>query len=81
MFNNRASIDFTYYDNATVGDIVGVSASPTSGYGSALANLGEVSNTGYEILLSGSPIRTDNFAWDITLNYSYNDSKIVSTND
>jgi len=81
MFDNRASIDFTYYDNATVGDIVGVSASPTSGYGSALANLGEVSNTGYEILLSGSPIRTDNFAWDVTLNYSYNDSKIVSTND
>ena len=81
MFDNKLSIDATYYDNETLGDIVGVSASPTSGYGSALANLGEVSNTGYEILLSGSPIRTDNFAWDITLNYSYNDSKIVSTND
>jgi TonB-linked SusC/RagA family outer membrane protein len=81
MFDNRASIDFTYYDNATIGDIVGVSASRTSGYGSALANLGEVSNTGYEVLLSGSLIRAENFAWDLSLNYSYNDSKIVSTND
>lgn len=81
MFDSRLSLDFTYYDNATEGDIVGVSASPTSGYGSALANLGEVSNTGYEVLLSGSPIRTEDFAWDVTLNYSYNDSKIVSTND
>ena len=40
MFDNKLSIDATYYDNETLGDIVGVSASQTSGYGAALANLG-----------------------------------------
>lgn len=81
MFNNRAAIDFAYYNNSTIGDIVGVTASAASGYTSALANLGEVSNEGVEILISGSPIRTDDFAWDVSFNYSYNDSRIVSTND
>ncbi|MDA9323878.1 SusC/RagA family TonB-linked outer membrane protein, partial [Flavobacteriaceae bacterium] len=36
MFDNKLSIDATYYDNETLGDIVGVSASQTSGYGAAL---------------------------------------------
>ena len=39
MFDNRLSIDATYYDNETIGDIVGVSASATSGYNSALSKL------------------------------------------
>ena len=31
LFDNKLSIDATYYDNETLGDIVGVSASSTSG--------------------------------------------------
>ena len=30
MFDNKVSLDATWYDNATIGDIVGVSASATS---------------------------------------------------
>ena len=56
LLDNKYSIDFTYYDNQTDGDIVGVSASNTSGYGSALANLGQISNKGVEILLNLSLI-------------------------
>ncbi len=81
LLDNRISLDFTYYDNETDGDIVGVSASPTSGYGSALANLGVITNSGVEVLLSARPIQTNDFSWDITLNYSRNNSEIVSTNN
>ena len=56
MFDNKVSLDATWYDNATIGDIVGVSASATSGYGSALANLGEIANTGIELLLRVSQL-------------------------
>ena len=79
--DNRLSLDATYYDNETVGDIVGVSASATSGYGSALANLGEINNKGVELLLKYKPIVTDDFAMELSLNYTNNESKVVATND
>jgi TonB-linked SusC/RagA family outer membrane protein len=81
MLDNRLSLDATYYDNETVGDIVGVSASATSGYSSALANLGEINNKGIELLVKYKPIVTDDFAMEVSLNYTNNESKVVATND
>ncbi|MDA7717175.1 SusC/RagA family TonB-linked outer membrane protein [Flavobacteriaceae bacterium] len=81
LFDNKLSIDATYYDNETLGDIVGVSASQTSGYGAALANLGNISNKGIELLIKGEIMRTDDFAWNASINYSKNTSEVVATND
>ena len=81
MLDNKVSLDATYYDNETVGDIVGVSASATSGYGSALANLGAISNKGIELLLRVKPVVTDDFAMEVSVNYTNNDSQVVATND
>ena len=81
MLDNRLSLDATYYDNETVGDIVGVSASATSGFGSALANLGEINNSGVELLLKYKPVVTEDFAMEVSLNYTNNESKVVATND
>ena len=81
LLNNRLAIDFAYYANETVGDIVGVSASQTSGFGSALANLGKISNKGIELLISGSPIKTEDFTWNTSFNISNNKGIVESTND
>ena len=81
MFDNKLSLDATWYDNETVGDIVGVSASATSGYGSALANLGKISNKGIELLLRVKPVVTDDFAMEVSFNYTNNKSMVVATND
>ena len=81
MFDNKLSIDATYYDNETLGDIVGVSASQTSGYGAALANLGNIANSGIELLVKGEIMKTDDFAWNASINYSKNTSEVVATND
>ena len=81
LFDNKLSIDATYYDNETLGDIVGVSASSTSGYGAALANLGNISNSGIELLIKGEIMRTDDFAWNASINYTNNTSEVVATND
>ena len=81
MFDNKLSIDATYYDNETLGDIVGVSASQTSGYGAALANLGNIANSGIELLIKGEVMKTDDFAWNASINYTKNTSEVVATND
>ena len=81
LFSNRLNFDVAYYTNRTENDIVPVSASKWSGYGSAMANIGVVENKGIEVLLSGKPVLTDNFYWNTSFNYAYNDGKVISTNE
>ncbi len=80
LFENRLSIDVAYYSKKTTNDIVGVSASQTSGYGSAIANVGEITNKGVEFLISGSPIKNEDFTWNTSFNFAYNNSVVVTTN-
>lgn len=78
FLNNRLSIDFTYYDNSTVDQIVRADMSPVSGYTSGWINAGEIRNTGTEITLTGTPIESKSFSWTTTINWSKNNSKVVS---
>ena len=53
FLNNRLGIDVAYYDKQTSKDIVELTVSPTSGYGSDVVNIGKISNKGIELLLTG----------------------------
>ncbi|HEY1214652.1 MAG TPA: TonB-dependent receptor, partial [Bryobacteraceae bacterium] len=77
FLNNRASIDAAYYDKQTSDDIVQVTASPTSGYNKAVQNIGKISNKGVELLLSGTPVKTRNFNWDVSFNIAQNNNKVL----
>ncbi|OIQ36210.1 MAG: SusC/RagA family TonB-linked outer membrane protein [Bacteroidetes bacterium MedPE-SWsnd-G1] len=79
MLENRLNFDFAYYTNTTTNDIVNVGTSVFSGYGSATANIGELKNQGFEFLVGGTPVRTDNFEWRTSINGAYNESEIVAT--
>ncbi|MFA9192721.1 SusC/RagA family TonB-linked outer membrane protein [Flavobacterium sp. FZUC8N2.13] len=77
FLNRRLGLDFSYY-NATVKDqILDLTLAPTTGASSILANVGELSNQGFEIALTGTPIKTASFSWDATLNWSKNINKVV----
>jgi len=80
FLENRLSFDVSYYDKSTTNDIVAVSASEASGYGSSIANLGEISNKGLELLISGTPVTNENFTWKSSINFSHNKSEVVATN-
>jgi len=81
MFTGRLGIDFTYYDRTTENDIISAAVSSTSGFGSKIVNVGEMSNMGVELLLTGTPIKTQDFSWDINLNFAYNDNQVLSLLD
>lgn len=78
FFNNRLGVDFTYYDNTTINQIIPVPTSATTGYTQQVINAGKVTNKGIELLLTGTPVQLSNgFRWDVTLNFAKNNNKIV----
>lgn len=78
FFKNRLGLDFTYYNRITKDLIIPLSITPTSGYTNFFTNVGKSRNRGVEILLSGSPVRNENFSWDIVINYAANRSKLLA---
>ena len=78
LLNNRLGIDFAYYNRQTINDILGAAVSPTSGYGSKVVNIGKMENKGIELLLFGSPVKTKDFTWDVSLNYAKNNNEVIS---
>ncbi|GAB4023430.1 SusC/RagA family TonB-linked outer membrane protein [Spirosoma koreense] len=76
FLNNRIGIDLTLYNRKTTNDIVTSNIALSSGYTSALLNVGELSNKGVELLLTGTPIKKADFGWDVSYNMAYNKSKI-----
>jgi len=78
LFNNRAYIDFAYYTRTTTNDIVGATISATSGYSSALFNVGEIQNRGIELLLNYKVLSGKNLTWDASFNMGYNRNKVVT---
>lgn len=81
FFSNRLGVDFAWYDRKTEDDILNATISQTSGYNGATVNIGEVTNTGIELLLTGTPVLNDNFRWDVSFNLGHNESKVVSLLD
>lgn len=81
FLNNRLNLDVAYYSNMTTNDIVSAAASQSSGFTSSILNIGELENKGIELLIGGTPIKSENFSWSTSFNLGYNDSKIVHTDD
>ena len=78
LFNNKLGIDFAVYNRKTTNDIVGATISGTSGYNSALFNVGEISNKGIELLLTYRLSSSKNFSWDASFNMGYNKSEVIT---
>jgi hypothetical protein len=70
MLDSRLKFDATYYDKETTDQIVPIDAVPSSGFVEKYSNIGRISNKGIELTLGGSPVRTDDFNWDINVNFT-----------
>ncbi len=79
FFDSRIGVDFTYYNRSSKDQIVPIDVAPTSGYVSAIANLGEVTNEGIEVGLNLTPFRTaSGFTWDIYTVFTKNKNLVKS---
>ena len=81
FFNNRINFDFTYYDRQTVDQVINVDVAPAAGFNGRFVNAGEISNEGFEVGASFTPILTDSFKWNIDVNWTAYDSEVVKLAD
>lgn len=51
---------------------------PPYQYNTITANVGEIRNTGFELLLNAIPVRTKDFEWSTNASYSTNTNKLIS---
>ncbi|AEL25625.1 SusC/RagA family TonB-linked outer membrane protein [Cyclobacterium marinum] len=78
FLNNRANFDVTYYKSNAKDQIIPVPVSDATGFSSYITNAGEIQNSGFEFILGGSPITTNDFTWNISANLSINNNEIKS---
>lgn len=78
MLNSRLGLDLAVYNKKTTKDIVQATISPTSGYSSAIFNVGEVQNKGIELLISYKVGSGRGLTWEPSFNMSYNKNKVIA---
>ncbi|MCG6191033.1 SusC/RagA family TonB-linked outer membrane protein [Maribellus maritimus] len=66
-----------YFSNTT--DLLLQKSIPTvTGFENTFANIGETKSKGFDLTVNSVNIRTHDFEWSTTLNFSYQDNEIVS---
>lgn len=81
FLNDRLRLDATYYDMLSFDQVIFLPVAATSGYDFRLTNGGEIRNRGVEVMLSATPVQSDNFRWDVTLNLGHNRAVVESLPD
>ena len=81
LLNQRAGLEFTYYNKKTVDALVTIPDPRSTGFGgNHLINIGEISNSGIELLLTATPVYSSGFDWEAALSFSTNNNNLISFN-
>ena len=78
FLDNRAGLQMTYFRKQSEGSLVNVPLSPSVGSSAnRFENLGEVRNSGLEVMLNAQPVRGANFEMDLSLSGSFIQNELV----
>lgn len=78
FLNNRLGLNLTWYKSNSKDLIMDVSTAPETGFTQITLNAGEIENKGIEISLMGKPVVSNDFNWNVLVNFSANKNKILS---
>jgi TonB-linked SusC/RagA family outer membrane protein len=77
LFNDRVTVDATYYTKITRDQILPLTVSRASGFASSVINAGQMSNRGIEASVTARVMRLANgFEWTSGFNYLRNRNKV-----
>lgn len=78
VLRGRLFGNIEYYRSKTHNLLYNINIPEMNGLGSIPTNIGKLSNRGVELSITGIPIQTKEFSWDITFNFSRNRNKVNS---
>ena len=79
FLKGRLGFDISYYYRKTKNEIMNGSLSWATGYSSYVVANGSVENKGLEVLVTGTPVQTRDFQWNISVNATSVKNKILQT--
>lgn len=77
LFKNRLNGSIDYYNKKTTDLLFWLSVPESAGSRGYYGNIGDIRNSGVELSLQGSVIRTKNFDWSLQFNISHNKDEIL----
>ncbi len=80
FFNNRISLDFTYYKKNVEDLLLRADFATSSGYSFEWKNAGELENKGVEIGLNLKVFDTEDLSWDSGVSWYKNESEMTKLN-
>lgn len=78
FFENRLSLDFTWYKSNATRQLIDIPMDPLSGYANMKINAGNIQNKGFEIVANlGILQNPQSLNWNLLANFSRNENKII----
>ncbi|ANW95845.1 hypothetical protein AXE80_05920 [Wenyingzhuangia fucanilytica] len=81
LFKRRLNISVDRYVKTTNDLLYDVPIPEETGFSSIKTNVGSVENKGWDVSISGTPVRTKDFTWSSGFNLSYNKNKVLDLAD
>ena len=81
LWNDRLTGSLDYFYRLTSDMLFQVPVLPSLGYTSYWSNIGDMSNTGIELVLNGDVVRTQNVVWSLNANLTWIKNKVLSLPD
>ncbi|MDX2069884.1 MAG: SusC/RagA family TonB-linked outer membrane protein [Haliscomenobacter sp.] len=78
LFKSRVNIEGSWFSKTLIDQIISQRLSYGTGFIFGLLNGGEMNTTGYEIQLGLIPVRNRNFEWELNVNFTHYDTKVLS---
>jgi len=72
FLKGRLGLDFAYYSSITKNQLASPRLAQSTGYIFLTLNSGSVHNKGMELSINATPVKSQDFTWDLTLNLSGN---------
>ena len=78
LWNDRLTGSIDYFYRLTSDMLFSVPVAPSMGYSSYYDNIGDMANTGIEVVLNGDIFRTRNVVWSVNANLTWVKNKVLS---
>jgi TonB-linked SusC/RagA family outer membrane protein len=80
LMKNRISITADIYNKKTNGLIYTTNLPSITGFGEVLDNIGNIKNRGIELSVLGAIVQGKQFRWNMNVNWSSNQNKLIKAN-